>query len=61
MAAFWFLGDNDSGVAMLDGAGGGYDGLEPHGRNDNRGAESTLAALATFQRARELGIGTDSR
>jgi hypothetical protein len=53
----WFTGDNDSGVAMIDELGGGYDGLEPHGRNDNRGAESTLAALSTFQRAREVGVG----
>ena len=61
MAASWFLGDNDSGIVMVDEAGGGYDGLEPRGRNENRGAESTLAALATFQRARELGIGIEPR
>ncbi len=48
----WFEGDNDSGAMMWDPeTGGGYDGLEPGGRNDNRGAESTLAALATFQLA----------
>lgn len=53
----WFLGDNDSGVAMYDPAtGAGYDGLEPGGRNENRGAESTLAALSTLQHARELGV-----
>lgn len=53
----WFLGDNDAGVPMYDPASGaGYDGLEPGGRNDNRGAESTLAALSTLQHARALGV-----
>jgi hypothetical protein len=53
----WFLGDNDSGVPMYDPVtGAGYDGLEPGGRNDNRGAESTLAALSTLQHARALGV-----
>lgn len=53
----WFLGANDSGVAMYDSAtGAGYDGLEPGGRNENRGAESTLAALSTLQHARALGV-----
>jgi hypothetical protein len=42
---------------MIDpGTGAGYDGLEAGGRNDNRGAESTISALNTFQRAAELGI-----
>ncbi len=51
----WFAGDNDSGERMVDLAtGAGYDGLEPAGRNDNRGAESTLAALSTNQWARAL-------
>jgi hypothetical protein len=49
----WFLGDNDSATAMFDPrSGGGYDGLERHGRNLNQGAESTLAMLATAQLAR---------
>jgi hypothetical protein len=53
----WFLGDNDSGTPMYDPAtGAGYDGLEPAGRNENRGAESTLAALSTAQHARRLGV-----
>lgn len=53
----WFLGDNDSGTVMVDLAtGAGFDGLEQHGRNENRGAESTLAALSTFQRARAVGL-----
>lgn len=56
-ALAWFLGDNDSGEVMIDEtSGAGYDGLEPAGRNSNRGAESTLAALGTFQSARRLGI-----
>ncbi len=51
----WFLGNNDSGTAMIDAeTGAGYDGLTPDGRNENRGAESTLAALSTFQQARRL-------
>ena len=33
--------------------GAGYDGLHPGGRNENCGAESTLAALSTLQRARD--------
>lgn len=51
----WFLGDNDSATPMFDPlTGGGYDGLERHGRNLNQGAESTLAMLATAQRARQV-------
>ncbi len=46
----WFLGDNDSATPMFDQAtGGGYDGLQPDGRNINQGAESTLAMLSTAQ------------
>jgi hypothetical protein len=46
----WFLGDNDSATPMFDPVnGGGYDGLEPDGRNLNQGAESTLALLSTMQ------------
>ena len=53
LAAAWFLGDNDSRTAMYDPvSGGGFDGLERFGRNENQGAESTLAVLSTFQRAR---------
>ncbi|HUA43223.1 MAG TPA: glycosyltransferase [Streptosporangiaceae bacterium] len=51
----WFLGDNDSATPMFDpDTGGGYDGLEPGGRNLNQGAESTLAMLATAQQARRI-------
>jgi hypothetical protein len=54
----WFTGLNDGGTAMYDGpTGAGFDGLEPDGRNENRGAESTLAALSTYQQAhRHLGV-----
>jgi hypothetical protein len=53
MAWAWFCGDNDSDIRMLDtDTGAGFDGLEPFGRNENQGAESTLAALSTWQQAR---------
>ncbi len=35
-------------------SGGGFDGLERRGRNENQGAESTLALLSTLQQARSL-------
>ncbi len=48
-AAGWWLGHNDTGVAVWDPAtGGGYDGLGPRGANLNQGAESTIAFLATM-------------
>jgi len=51
----WFLGHNDGRIPMFDSAtGGGYDGLEPGGRNLNQGAESTLAMLSTAQHARRV-------
>lgn len=51
----WFLGVNDVGVAMFDAeTGAGFDGLEPGGRNENCGAESTLAYLSTLQHSRRL-------
>lgn len=51
----WFLGDNDAGVPMIDrGTGAGFDGLSATGRNENRGAESTLAAISTDQQLRAL-------
>jgi hypothetical protein len=52
--AAWFEGDNDIGIALTGASGGGCDGLERHGRNENQGAESTLAMLSTFQQARLL-------
>ncbi len=55
MAWEWFLGNNDSGTPMIDVAtGAGFDGLTPIGRNANRGAESTLAALTVLWQARRL-------
>jgi hypothetical protein len=55
MAIGWFEGSNDVGISMWDpSTGAGYDGLTPTGRNTNRGAESTLAALSTMQHARRL-------
>ena len=42
-------------------SGGGCDGLERYGRNENQGAESTLALVSTLQQARALlksdGVG----
>jgi hypothetical protein len=50
MAGNWFLGNNDSGMHMIDlESGGGYDGLHLDGVNKNQGAESTLAMLSTMQ------------
>jgi hypothetical protein len=55
LASRWFLGENDSMTVMFDPTtGAGYDGLERAGRNDNQGAESTLAMLSTAQQARRI-------
>jgi hypothetical protein len=55
LCAAWFLGENDSATVMYDSvSGGGYDGLERGGRNENQGAESTLALLSTLQHGRRL-------
>lgn len=55
LAAAWFLGDNDSAIPMHDPVGGGgFDGLERDGRNENQGAESSLALLSTLQQARRI-------
>jgi len=57
LAAAWFLGVNDSGTPMHDPTtGGGFDGLELAGRNENQGAESTLALLSTLQQARSMAL-----
>ena len=51
----WFTGDNDSATAMFDPVtGAGFDGLQAGGRNQNQGAESTLAFLSTAQQAQRL-------
>lgn len=55
LCAGWFVGRNDALTGLLDPvSGGGCDGLERFGRNDNQGAESTLAAVSTLQQARAL-------
>ena len=52
LAADWFLGNNDTGVSLFDPvSGGGCDGLQRQGRNENQGAESTLALIGAFQQA----------
>jgi hypothetical protein len=54
-AVGWFLGDNDTGTSLLEPtSGGGCDGLHVVGRNENQGAESTLALIATLQHAGQL-------
>jgi hypothetical protein len=45
----WFNGDNDARLVMWDPAtGAGFDGLSRDHVNANRGAESTLAVVATM-------------
>jgi hypothetical protein len=54
-AVAWFLGANDTGIPMYDRqTGGGFDGLERDGRNDNQGAESTIALISTLQQGIRL-------
>ena len=56
-AGEWFLGRNDAGLALYDpGTGAGHDGLGPGRVNLNRGAESTLAALAGLWRLEQVGV-----
>jgi len=55
LAAAWFEGANDGGTPLYDPAtGAGCDGLTAEGRNENRGAESTLAAVASLARAAQV-------
>lgn len=55
LAAAWFTGDNDIRTPLLDPvSGGGCDGLHPDRRNENQGAESTLALVSTLQQAARL-------
>jgi hypothetical protein len=56
LAAAWFAGVNDADTPMHDPAGGGFDGLMRGGRNENQGAESTLALLSTLQQSRSLAL-----
>jgi len=47
----WFFGRNIVGVRLYDPETGAcHDGLEPHGANEHRGAESTICALLTLLR-----------
>jgi hypothetical protein len=57
--ALWFDGFNDAGIPMHDPVtGAGYDGLHETSRNENRGAESTIAYLSVTQRFnRYIGVG----
>ncbi|HXP92773.1 MAG TPA: hypothetical protein VN905_04835 [Candidatus Binatia bacterium] len=43
----WFLGRNTARAAMVSESGGCRDGIDAHGVNENMGAESTLAYLAS--------------
>ncbi len=54
----WFEGANDSSTQMYDPlTGAGFDGLTPSGRNENRGAESTLSYLSVVERSNAyLGV-----
>lgn len=57
MCGAWFDGDNDIGMPMTDASrSGGYDGLHATGRNANRGAESTLAVITTFQHLAQVEV-----
>jgi hypothetical protein len=61
LAWAWFTGENDAGTVMFDvDRGAGFDGLEPDGRNENQGAESTLAGLSTLQQARRHAVAFGS-
>jgi hypothetical protein len=60
-AAAWFDGRNDVGARVYDPAtGGGYDGLERDGVNENQGAESTLAYVATTLRHDRIRRGVQA-
>lgn len=62
LAIGWFLGENDSKVELMNvETGGGRDGLEPTGRSDNEGAESTLALLSTLQHGRHVPRHSNAR
>ncbi|MFI6363286.1 glycosyltransferase [Nocardia sp. NPDC050630] len=53
----WFRGTNDVDTPLIDPVSGGCcDGLEHTGRNENQGAESTLALISTQQQARRLTL-----
>jgi len=56
LCADWFEGANDAGATLRDPvSGGGCDGLHESGRNENQGAESTIALISTLQQAQRIG------
>jgi hypothetical protein len=58
----WFIGRNDLGVAVaLAMVGACQDGLGPDRVNDNQGAESTLAWLATVEHLRAIRARADRK
>jgi hypothetical protein len=58
-AATWFLGRNDCGAVVYDATtGAGFDGLCPTDVNRNRGAESTLSALGSLIRLRQVTMAS---
>ncbi len=57
----WYLGRNDFKVSMVDfKTRGCYDGLGPHGVNENQGAESTLSWLLSLLIMHEIQTGNAS-
>ena len=57
LAYQWFLGNNRLGVALHDPVSGGcHDGLGTKTRNNNQGAESTLAFLQAGLTLERAGI-----
>ncbi len=51
----WFIGHNDLAISLADPRTGGCaDGLHPHGRNENMGAESTLSYLLGLAELRAM-------
>jgi hypothetical protein len=55
MGRRWFEGWNDQGIPLHDpNTGAGFDALTQDGRNENRGAESTIAFLGVDQRTESL-------
>lgn len=54
----WFLGENDLGIPLIDGATGACrDGLHPDRANENRGAESVLSYLLALLEMRQVARG----
>jgi hypothetical protein len=59
LAYAWFLGRNSAGIPLVTSAGECHDGLELDGRNENFGAESTLAFLAASHQLERHGISVN--